>query len=571
MATQGALSINSEKLRWLLWLRWKLFIRGYTRSGKAGKIVSTAMLGLVMLVGGGALAVGTWFAYRMAPAPINIEVLFVVLSGLYLIWLVMPVMSISLNEGLDVSKLSLFPLTRGELLASMLVSTLLDIPTVGLLLVLGAVVAGWATSIPLALLTFVVVLVFYVQLVALSQLILGLLQPLLHSRRFRDLSILLTVVIASSGYLCNLASRSLFSENFIGMLQQGGASLYLQWLPPGWAARSIQLANTGNWALSLAWLLALVVLTLGMLYVGAILIERGMTATMEGQGTGKSVRKRNNNGQQAVYAPTNTGGGFRWLPPQIRALLIKDLKYFWRDPQLKVMLIQAVASVIFLIVIIAFPQASSRSSATSEVSGLTSWTVLWAPNMVLFTIFALAYNTLGFERQSLTTLMLFPIPPQYILWAKNLSVALVGIVEIAIVSVIVAAVSNGWSLLVPTLAIGLAGLGVILGIGNFTSVFFPQKMRMMGRGVRTASNVTAQEGCLRTVVSLGAMIVMLIVLAPVIAAIVLPYINGATWIWLIAVPGAVVYGVVIYLVITLLVAPRILNRAPEITEVVARE
>src|SRR5207249_11608703 len=92
-------------------------------------------------------------------------------------------------------------LTRPELMISLLFSTLLDIPMFGLILVFIAVVAGWAISLPVTLLTIVAILIFYAQVVGMSQLVLALLMRTLQSRRFRDLSIILIALFSSSCYI----------------------------------------------------------------------------------------------------------------------------------------------------------------------------------------------------------------------------------------------------------------------------------------------------------------------------------------------------------------------------------
>src|SRR5438270_7326261 len=141
--------IHRDKLRWLFWLRWKLFQRGFTRDKT--RIITTIVIVVFGLPFYSAIAAGTYLAYRFLPYPANAEVLFLVLTAVYLLWMVLPLLEFNVNEGLDVSKLLLFPLTRWELMGGLLFSTLLDIPMFGLLLVFIAVVAGWAFSLPLAL------------------------------------------------------------------------------------------------------------------------------------------------------------------------------------------------------------------------------------------------------------------------------------------------------------------------------------------------------------------------------------------------------------------------------------
>ncbi|HEY7418911.1 MAG TPA: hypothetical protein VH593_27265, partial [Ktedonobacteraceae bacterium] len=102
-------------------------------------------------------------------------------------------------------------------------------------------------------------------------------------------------------------------------------------------------------------------------------------------------------------------------------------------------------------------------------------------------------------------------------------------------------------------------------------VYFPQRARFAQRGFQSASNMSAQGGCLRVVMSLVALVVTAIVLIPVLAAMVLPIVFHATWLWILAIPLSLVYGALIYFATTSIVAPRMLYRVPEILEVVARE
>jgi ABC-2 type transport system permease protein len=560
--------IHSEKLRWLFWLRWKMFTRSFARGG-ASRIIGVVFLGIFLAIFGGGLAIATYFAYTGLAAPANAEVLFLVLTIIYVLWIVLPILQVNTNEGLDLSKLSQFPLTRGELMISLVFSTLLDIPTLGLIFLFASIVAGWSSSIGLLLFALLAVAIFYVQLIAISQFILALLQPLLQNRRFRDLTILLTVMLGLSGYLCQFAFRGIFSIDFLNNLSHAAYSPFLQWLPPGMAARAIQQASSGNWGLAFVWLGALLVISTVLLYLWQIMVEHGMTHVSEGSSQVSSPRRQriaqsSPVEQVTVVAPTTTAK--HWLPPQITAITVKDLKYYWRDPQMKVLFIQSLFTVVVLLAVFVINGQDNTSSTIGH------WVELYIPNTVLFSTFILSYNALGFERQSLTTLFLLPIPPKYILWGKNLIVFLVGAVELPLLAVIGAAISGAWELIIPSLAIGIAGMGIITAIANFISVFFPQRARMAMRGFRSSgSGMSTEEGCLQAVTSFAALFVTMLVLLPAIASIILPYIFGTYWIWFISVPGTILYGVIIYVVVTNQVAPRMLEKTPEILAVITKE
>jgi ABC-2 type transport system permease protein len=555
--------IHTDKLRWLFWLRWKTLMRGYTRNPLS--IIGSIFMLLFIVLFAGAVAVGSFFAYRLLPSPANSEVLYLVLTAVLLLWIVLPLLEFTANEGLDASKLILFPLTRAELMVSLLFSTLLDIPTIGLVLVLVAVIAGWAVSVPVAILACVTMLVFYIQVVGISQLVLALFMRVLQGRRFRDLSIIIIAIFTSS---CYLIQQFVFGGTRIlhlyDNLQSASFSPYLQWLPSGLAARSITQAVQGNWGASIATLGLLLLTSVLTLYLWQFVLQRSLSASE----VGGSARVRNRRRQQtsvvaAGVQPASTSIWGRIIPPEVSALALKELKYFWRDPQLKAMMFQ---SVIYVAIFLVAPLLNPSSSRF----GGNGYVLLITPLIVLLFMLTLSLNTLGLERQSLTTLFLFPVAPQRILWGKNLAVATLGIVELVVLVSIGAFLSHAWNFVLPVLIGGLAGMGVTLGCGNFTSVYFPQYVRQMQRGFR-ATGQTSQAGCLRAVMSFVMLGVTVVLLIPVALALGLPMIFQVEWIWSITMPLTLVYGIAFHQIATRLVAPRMLEQAPEILAITTRE
>ncbi len=485
-------------------------------------------------------------------------------------------MQITTNEGLDAAKLSLFPLTRAELMVSLLLSTLLDGSTLAIVFMFIAIVAGWAFSLPLALLALLVVLVFYVQVIGMSQLVVAVLSRMLQSRRLRDLSVILVVICSAAGYLSQFAFQN---KSFIEALRTDSLATYLQWLPSGMAARAIQQASLGNWSISFAWLAALAVLDVLVLLLWQMVVERAL-ATPE-IGGGQRTRRR---AAQPVLAGVATSpvqvvavndGRRRVIPAQVLAIAGKDVKYFRRDPQLARLILLPLVYIVVLALSMVYG-SSYRGVGSVPMGDLAALfdvvRVMFTPSIVLFSLYSLAYNTLGFERQSLTTLLLFPVRPHYILWGKNLVVFVLGILELVAMVLVVSFVTHTWAFALPALTLGLAGTGVILACGNITSVFMPQRLRLAQRGFQsTGASMSAQSGCLRIVMSFLAMLVAVIILLPVGAALILPVIFQLYWLWLLAIPFSLLYGAVIYYKITSLVAPYLIARTPELLALVASE
>jgi ABC-2 type transport system permease protein len=93
------MAIHADKLRWLFWLRWKTLMRGYTR--RPLSIVGALFVLLFIILFGGIIAVISFFAYRLLPTPANSEVLYLVLTAVLLLWIVLPLLEFTANEGLD--------------------------------------------------------------------------------------------------------------------------------------------------------------------------------------------------------------------------------------------------------------------------------------------------------------------------------------------------------------------------------------------------------------------------------------------------------------------------------------
>ena len=412
-------------------------------------------------------------------------------------------------------------------------------------------------------------LVFYVQVIAISQLVLALLMRTLQSRRFRDLSILIIAVFSSSCYIVQqIVFHALGGGNggFLYGLQHLTVSPYLQWFPPGMAARAIQQAYVGNWGVSFVWLGALLVISIVVLYLWQMVVERALTADMSG-GTVSTRRRRVRVEASRPISASRATNTRHLLPPQVTAIALKDVKYFRRDPQLQALLFQSLMSIVVLIVVTVL----NIGNVHSRLAGVGSWVVLLVPAFTLLSLYTLSSNVFGMERQSVTTLFLFPVKPRYILWGKNLVVFVAGLVEVTLLVILASIVSHGWNYMLPALAVGLAGICVIMGCGNFTSVYFPMRIRQMRRGFQAGSNLSSEAGCLRAVMSLVALAVTAVVLIPVAIALVLPIYFHMLWFWTFSIPLSIIYGAAFYYVVTLLVSPRLMQRVPEILAVVARE
>ena len=127
-------------------------------------------------------------------------------------------------------------------------------------------------------------------------------------------------------------------------------------------------------------------------------------------------------------------------------------------------------------------------------------------------------------------------------------------------------------MILPALVIGLSGMGIALGWGNFTSVFFPRYQRQIGqRGYQATGGQAQAGGCLNALMSLVMTIVTIITLTPVALGIGIPFFLNISWLWVATMPLSLVYGIVLYILLTNLSAKRLLATEPEIILATTRE
>jgi hypothetical protein len=576
--------VHGDKLRWLAWLRLKMLVRGFRRRPSTLVLASIGLLFLLSIAA--ELGFVLIVAFTRLSSPASTEVLYLLFSGMLLFWIMLPLLSYSTNEGLDITKLQLFPLTRLEVMFSLLFSSLFDIWTVFLLILFGVtVVAWWLHSLAMGLMTLLVSVVFYVVMVAISQLVLALLMRTLQSRRFRDLSIIIIALFGSSCYFFN---RFAFGTNTLlnlnTALSNRAFSPYLQWLPSGVAASSVRMALEGNWAASIALLGLLLVIGGMALYLWQLVLERSMSASESGAARrrrprGALVALTTSAAQHArfrqaasVRVPTaavEIGPLKAGLFEQLQALVRKELIYFWRDPLLKVRIFQ---SLFYIIIFVVFPSFAGSGTSSAGDGFYVRYAPFVSAVVVFLFLLTLSLNTLGIERQSLTTLLLFPIDRRRLLWGKNLAVFLLGLGELVVLMLVCVLLARSQAMVLPAVVIALAGMGVALGCANVASVFFPRYQPAIGRrGFAGTGNQAQAGGCFNSLMSLVALLVTALLLAPVALGIGIPFFLNAQWVWVVSMPLSIAYGLALYVLFTGIAARRLLATEPEILAMTTRE
>ena len=248
------------------------------------------------------------------------------------------------------------------------------------------------------------------------------------------------------------------------------------------------------------------------------------------------------------------------FPGSRLTILLKDARYFWRDPQFKVRYVRAFLTIFILIAYVFFD--------VSNDSFFGHWRLLYLPFAISFSLAGLTQNIFGYERQSVTALFIFPADSRTIFWGKNLLVVLLGLLEICIATVAMVFFSHDWHIILPTFIACLASFGVILGFGNISSVLFPTPTVATSRDVQrnTKLNLANEQGCLYGLKAGLTLLIELVVLVPILAALFLPMFFNLQWLWSFALLFAAAYGAGVYIVLTHLSAVYLAKHFPEILE-----
>lgn len=546
----------------LLWLRWKLFLRGFQRGNVVVRIIGSIVLLLLISSFGIPMFIGmiAGFHYFLPNQLFQAtNILMYILGGIYVLWLILPLLQFSINEGLDVSKLSIYPVTRPEIMAGLLLSTFLDIPTLFILLLFAGIGIGWAIS-PLQIALIVITLaLMYIHIVSLSQLFLSSLLGLLKSRQWRDATIIVASLIGFSiSILSQIFTRFGHADpgaagtaitNFINF----DIGAYLQFLPPGMAGRAITAIYSGSYGVAALWIGTLAITALIIIWGWSAVLVKALSSSEEGGSTRRAQADTSKKVQHEI-AISSTRLSQGWIPEPILAIFQKDMIYFWRDPQYKRVLISG----IYFIALQILSTLQHQFGASNVFLYLAVFSLVLSFSMSAF----------GYEGDAISTLALFPIRPWQLLAGKNLAVFVLGSTEAVILIGVQAVVGKSFSLAGYSLIQTISLILIALGIGNISAIFFPTRVVAGGIGRQQSD---AGSSFTNVIARLGAFLCAIVLSLPFTAGTFVLTLIGASQYIPVVIIGGLIYAGLIYGGITVLAASQYYSRIDKIIAAITRE
>ncbi|RPE42979.1 ABC-2 type transport system permease protein [Streptomyces sp. Ag109_O5-1] len=457
-------------------------------------------------------------------------------------WAFMPLFFPSGDETLDPTRLVMFPLRPRPLVRALLAASLVGIgPLFTLLLLVGCAVsvahgaAGYGVAVVAVALALLVC-------VALARAVAAANVRLLTSRKGRDLAVLSGLVIAVGAQLVNFGARSLGSA---GLGELAPVADVVRWLPPASAIGAVHSASKGSYGTAVAQL-ALCAAALALL-VGAW--ARTLTRLMTAP-DGSTLQAPDSAGR----GPASSDGLGRLLPSgRTGTVMMRSLRYVWRDPKTKAAWVTSLA--IGLIVPV--------------------FNALQGTGSIYFACFAAGmlgiqmYNQFGQDTSAfwMVAMTISSTRDAYVeLRGRALALLVITLPYAALVTVLTTAMLGDWPRLPEVLGLSFALLGAMLATGAWTSARFPYSIPQEGH-----RNVAAGQTGLAWIAIFGGMVSAALLCAPVIALTIALNVSagGGEWTWLLLPVGAA-YGATITWAGLRAAAPRTAAYLPEILMAVSK-
>jgi ABC-2 type transport system permease protein len=496
----------------IIWAQWRTLRNYLPRSNKI-TFWMTGFFGLVWYGGFALLAVFTAILLSKADELNFIQtVLPAALLICFLYWQLIPILMASMGSSLEVKKLLVYPIPRGNLFAlevMLRVSTgaemILLLIGAGIGLLLNPRIAKWG---PLSLMLFVAFNLFC------SAGVRDLLVRLMARRRVREFTALVFVLAAALPQVLVFSGYHSRLRGFV----IGTSSPFLPWNAAG------QLAQ-GNFS----WTAAGVLLawTAASFVFGRWQFERGLNFDYgEAASKGASSARKASPLEWFYRLP-------RVLPDPLGILIEKELRFLSRSARFRLVFMMGFSFGFLIWAPIAFGRAATPHSFMAD-----NYLSLVSVYALLLLSDALFWNCFGFDRSAAQIYFLVPLKMSTVLVGKNLTAAFFVLLEICAVATVCALLRlpvSGLQIL-EALTVAVVVTMFLLAIGNLSSVYSPRAVNP------TKSFRTAAGGRMQAML----MLLFPLALSPVALAYLARYAFESEWaffgvLWFGIFIGAIVY------------------------------
>jgi ABC-2 type transport system permease protein len=479
MAGMSGLQARAQ-LQAIAQVRWEIFLHSLRTTKGTLELFSRILITAVMTAGGlgGAfgLGAGAWYFVSQGEP----EFLAALLWPVFMFWQFFPVMATAFNETLDTSNLLRFPLNYRSYVLVRLVYGALDPATLlGSLWLTGVAIGVGIAQPRLFLWTVVVLAIFGLFNILLTQMVFAWVERWLAQRRTREIFAVIFFLFMISFQLIGPLMSRFRPRSASSMVRVSGEVNTVQrLLPPGLSAHSIASRANGRWGASL--------LSLAFVAGYGAVILRVLSVRLRAQYRGENLSevtkdafaKSGDNG-------VRVGWNVRGVSGPIMAVFEKEFHYLSRSGP---MLLTFVTPIIMLVVF-GFGQGRPGGGFLQRSPDLgfpigAAYTLLLLTNLI--------YNNFGADGGGIQFFLVSPARFRQIVLGKNLTHIAVLVLEMAVVWIGVSLLFRRPSLAVTmaTIAGMLFAAPLNLAVGNLMSLYSPKRIEFGTFGRQRASQLT---------------------------------------------------------------------------------
>jgi len=472
-----------SQLLTLIWLKWRL-LRNSLRSSKVVVNKIASILGMLLAFSFAvifALVLG-FIAYSLAqpeglgsalqrttarelPAGASTEFIFFSIFGIiYLMWATVP-LSVGGGKQFDAGKLLMYPISLRKLFAVDFVSEFTTLHSVFLVPAVLALCIGsglGSGNLLTSLIAFVPGVLFGV---ALSKWLSTIIGSVLRRKRARG-----ETIVALIGAIAGLGIAAVSQVAPI-LFRHAETFRSLRWTPPG-AAAFLLMADVATDPLPYA--VAFVTLSA---YAIVLLIATYWIARRAALGLER--RQKQKTAAPIIADEGYSGWQIPFLPPDLSAIVEKELRYALRNAQVRMMALMPLIIILIRMVNRQRFSTTGRGFSSSFVTYGSSLLLLGGMVYVFLILAGLSSNLFAFEEGGMRTLILSPIDRRRILLGKNLVLTLIALVfssALLILNFILFRDTTPENLLFLALTF-IIFAAISSSIGNWLSIRFPKRMK----------------------------------------------------------------------------------------------
>ena len=467
----------------LIWLKWRL-LRNSLRSSKAIVNKIASILGMLLAFSFAAIfaLILGFVAYSLAepeglgsaiqrsaarelPAGASTELIFFSIFGIiYLMWATVP-LSLGGSKQFDAGKLLMYPITLRKLFAVDFISEFTTLHSVFLVPAVLALCIGSGLGSGNLLTSTIAIVPGVLFGVALSKWLSTIIGSILRRKRSRG-----ETIIALIGAIAGLGTAAV-SQIAPILFRHAESFRSLRWTPPG-AAAFLLMADVANDPLPYA--VAFVTLSA---YAIALLVATYWIARRAALGLERRQK-------QKTSAPVSDGEGYsgwqiQFLPPDLSAIVEKELRYALRNAQIRMMALMPLIIIVIRMVNRQRFGTAGRGFSTGFATYASGLLLIGGLVYVFMILAGLSSNLFAFEEGGMRTFILSPVDRRKILLAKNLVLTLIALVfasALLILNVIIFQDTTPGNLLFLSLTF-IIFAAISSTIGNWLSIRFPKRMK----------------------------------------------------------------------------------------------